>query len=101
MRPPQERATSSGCGATKTWVMAGRVYRALPARDSEPAAPGGPASDDEGQRLVVARTDGDDEPTSLGELVAQLVRDRWRRSRHDDPVPWRAVAITQTAVGRP
>src|SRR4051812_9598048 len=25
--PPQESATSSGCGATKTWVMAGRVYR--------------------------------------------------------------------------
>src|SRR6478735_2609586 len=31
MRPPQERATSSGCGATKTWVMAGRVYRAAAA----------------------------------------------------------------------
>ena len=28
MRPPHESATSSGCGATKTWVMAGRVYRA-------------------------------------------------------------------------
>ena len=23
MRPPHESATSSGCGATKTWVMAG------------------------------------------------------------------------------
>jgi hypothetical protein len=31
IRPPQERATSSGCGATKMWVMAGRVYRAGPA----------------------------------------------------------------------
>ncbi len=30
MSPPHERATSSGCGATKTWVMAGRVYRAPP-----------------------------------------------------------------------
>ena len=28
--PPQERATSSGWGATNTWVMAGRVYRANP-----------------------------------------------------------------------
>src|SRR3954447_3447766 len=27
MRPPQGSATSSGWGATKTWVMAGRVYR--------------------------------------------------------------------------
>ena len=34
MRPPQERATSSGCGATKTWVMAGRVYRAATGRPS-------------------------------------------------------------------
>ena len=31
MSPPHESATSSGCGATKTWVMAGRVYRAAPA----------------------------------------------------------------------
>src|SRR6476661_6665764 len=30
MSPPHESATSSGCGATKTWVMAGRVYRAPP-----------------------------------------------------------------------
>src|SRR3954452_15486365 len=28
IRPPQESATSSGWGATKTCVMAGRVYRA-------------------------------------------------------------------------
>src|SRR6188474_1319562 len=32
MSPPQESAASSGCGATNTWVMAGRVYQAAPCR---------------------------------------------------------------------
>ena len=48
IRPPQERATSSGWGATKTWVMAGRVYRARPARSrhrsARPANPPAPMS---------------------------------------------------------
>src|SRR6187401_3579082 len=39
MRPPQERATSSGCGATKTWVMAAPSISTGTGPDSEPATP--------------------------------------------------------------
>ena len=48
MSPPHESATSSGWGATKTWVMAGRVYRdpaTRPARSQDqPADAPGPGS---------------------------------------------------------
>ena len=91
IRPPQERATSSGWGATKTWVMAGRVYRAhSPARRSEERVealvgeaarpderhedagavgrldPVVPMPDREGQDLPVAWPDRDDEAPAVG-----------------------------------
>src|SRR5262245_25178783 len=119
MRPPQERATSSGCGATKTWVMAGRVYRAVPAaraprasrreaaraderhEDARPVrrlVPVIPAPRDEGQDLEVARPDRDDEATAVRQLVAQRRRDAWRGGGHDDPVPRRTAGVAETAV---
>ena len=61
MRPPHESATSSGCGATKTWVMAGRVYRAsragsrVRAGSSEPARRPGASRPPAGAALVFRR----------------------------------------------
>ncbi len=122
MRPPQDRATSSGCGATKTWVMAGRVYRA--ARRSLRAASRGtrprrraartrtarrsdlahssPCRDDEQQLLPATVTDRDHEPAAVGrELLAERRRDRRRRGGDDDPVPRRARRVADAAVADP
>src|SRR5437773_3786492 len=51
--PPQESATSSGCGATKTWAMAGRVYRR-----SVGQRPGAPALVAEGRSPQSSRRSG-------------------------------------------
>ena len=115
MRPPHERATSSGWGATKTWVMAGRVYRARRAAGQlwEPAgtdqrdedaravrrlAPLVAVANDEGEDLQIALTDRDDQSTAIGELVAQFGRDGRCRRGHDDPVVWRAVRVAEAPV---
>src|SRR4029079_3746338 len=99
IRPPHESATSSGWGATKTWVMAGRVYRAGWSRrvtGREPAGPDERHEDaaavgrlgpvvavavDEHEDLLVAWPDGDHEAAAgRPQLVAPLDRAR-RRGR--------------------
>src|SRR6476646_10298793 len=84
--PPQESATSSGCGATNTWVMARRVYRRPPVESVRCARPAGcaderdeharpvrafeplvavPLHDD--QALLAGATDRDDQPAAVAE----------------------------------
>ena len=123
IRPPHESATSSGCGATKTWVMAGRVYRGRPGgrdaggpghrrvaagadeRDEHAGAIGHvgplvPVAGHHGQHLAVARPDRDDQAGAVGQLVAQGGRDDRRRRCDQDPVPRRAIGPAEAAVGR-
>src|SRR5262245_51516495 len=90
--PPQESAASSGCGATKTWVMAGRVYQAARrpratrsarkslcadqrhehARPVVPLDPVVAAARHEQQVLPPPVADRDDQPTAVGrELLAK------------------------------
>ena len=81
IRPPQERATSSGWGATKMWVMAAEYIEA--ARRSAQPHPSSPTSgtnthgpsddlaplvavaDDQEQLLLDARPDRDDETAAV------------------------------------
>src|SRR6478736_4253874 len=78
MSPPHERATSSGWGAMKTWVMAAGVYGSgkrrsgLPARLPDerdehagpirPLSPLCPVTRHDEQLLLLPRTHRDDEP---------------------------------------
>src|SRR4051812_24543627 len=120
MRPPHESATSSGWGATKTWVMAGRVYRARwsrrvtlgeatgPDQRHEHARPVGrlrpivPMPLDEHQDLLVTWADRDHETAAVGgELRLQLDRDGRRRRGDDDPVERRIRGRPETAVRAP
>src|SRR6478752_4502671 len=121
IRPPHESATSSGCGATKTWVMAGRVYRGRPGvrdaggprsprvaagadeRDEDAGAIGHvgplvPVPGHHGQHLALTRPDGDDEAGAVGQLVAQGGRDDGRGRRDQDPVPRGAIGPAEAAV---
>ena len=122
IRPPHERATSSGWGATKTWVMAGRVYRPGPRLAAVPRSAAEALGTDErhedagpfrsldplvavprhhGEDLAIARPDRDHEPSAVGELVAERVRDRWRGGGHDDPVPRGTVRRRRGCRRRP
>ena len=122
IRPPHESATSSGWGATKTWVMAGRVYRARTgarsgvAQRSQPPAPTSgtktqalsgrsvhsfAAPRHDGQDLAVARADRDHEPGAVRELVAERMGDVRGGGRHDDPVPWTLIGQAEAAVADP
>src|ERR1700693_1410486 len=118
MSPPHESATSSGCGATKTWVMAGRVYRAAPS-GRPPSGLEAPGADQrhedaiairalgpfiamarhDGQQLAIPGPDRDDEPTALGELLTERLRHGGRCRGDDDPVPWRPGRVAQAAIG--
>src|SRR5688500_3968150 len=121
MSPPQDRAASSGWGATKTWVMAGRVYRAGRSLRAGSIVPAGLADErheddgpvvaldplvasahDEDQLLVRPAADRDHEAAAvLIELAAKRLRDRGRGCGHDDPVPWRAGRVAEAAVTDP
>jgi hypothetical protein len=54
---------------------------------------------DDRKQLSIARTDGDDQPPAVAELLAQRVRDCRRGRGDDDPVPRCAVRVAQAAVG--
>src|SRR5688572_22845214 len=100
MRPPHERATSSGRGATKTCVMAGRVYPAAPSVREPPRPderhedtgavarldPFVAVAERPGQHLPIAGTHRDHQSAAVAKLLPELVGDRRRRGRHDDPV---------------
>ena len=108
-----------GCGATKTWVMAGGVYRRAPARAVSALRPRQPASPisgtkthgpsdrsshslaaalDDQQLLLPPDAHRDDEPAAVGELLAQRIGDRGAAGRDDDPVPRRARRVPEAAV---
>ena len=100
IRPPHESATSSGCGATKTWVMAGRVYRAATGRAVTLAGPG---------HRAAARADERDEHAGAVGHVGPLVRrggsprsGSWR-SRGPTGMTSRAPSASwsRSASGRP
>src|SRR6185436_20308629 len=118
--PPHESATSSGCGAMKTWVTAPRVYRApfcrrrasrleaarTDQRDEDAVAvralePVVAVALHDRQQLSLARPHGDHEPAALGELVAELVRDGRCRGGDDDAVPRCAGPVAKAPVGLP
>src|SRR6478735_8089359 len=107
MRPPHERATSSGWGAMKTWVMAAGVYGSarwrsgLPARLPDerdeharpvrPLPPLGPVALHDEQLLLVARAHRDHQPAPLAELLAERIRDLRGGRGDEDPIPRRFV----------
>src|SRR5688500_11345381 len=121
MSPPQDRAASSGWGATKTWVMAGRVYRAGRSLRAGSIVPAGLAHErhehhrpvvsldplvasahDEDQLLVRPAADRDHEAAAvLIELAAERLGDRGRGGRHDDSIPRRAGRVAEAAVTDP
>src|SRR6476661_7438236 len=116
--PPQESAASSGWGATKTWVMAGRVYQAAPPRRPALAREAlRPDERDEHARavvrleplvampphqeqvLAVTVADRDDEPPAVRrELLAERRGDRRRGGGHDDSVPRRSRRVADAAI---
>src|SRR6478752_1289924 len=115
--PPQERATSSGWGATKTWVMAGRVYRSnlAPRRSPRPASladerherdravvPLGPlvaVPDDHEQVLAVARADRQHESsTGWIQLLTQRLGHGGSRRRDQNPAPRRSLRRTDASI---
>src|SRR5664279_559276 len=116
--PPQERATSSGWGATKTWVMAGEYTdRPGPDPDLRPAACAAERHEDAGavaggdqlraaplhenQLLLPPTAHRDHQPSTVGELLDQRVRHGGRPRGHDDPGPWRVGRRTKAAVADP
>src|SRR5450759_3909409 len=116
MSPPQESATSSGWGATKTWVMAGE-YTDHPGPDLRPTACAAKGHEDaravagggqrraaplhEDQLLLSPTAHGNHQPPTVGELLDQRVRHVGRRRGHDDPRPWRVGRPAQASVADP
>src|SRR4051812_38197742 len=110
MRPPHERAASSGCGATMTWVMASEYSRRLlpPALLADQRDEGAgavvvlevarPAALDHEQVLLAPGADRDHEPAAIGELCLQRAGHARRGRGDDDPVPRGAVNPADAAV---
>src|ERR1043166_2690037 len=98
MSPPHDRATSSGCGATNTWVTVGE-YTDATRGQSEPAlanqgheddgavrplVPSDAVSDADEQLLLAPRSNWNDHAAAVGQLLSKRIRDRGSSGRDDD-----------------